>query len=524
MSDSNLEEESIISQDDIDKLLDSSFFEEETPETGEASPMGGESGDLGELSQEDIDSLLGGNDPIKDENADLSQEDEEIELISQDDIDRLMNASAEEPPLSQEKEPDPQDFNNMDDLDDLDDADELITMDDIQGLMDETKGKNSDSQEDIDMDDRAIDESEAMDVSQCLITQETIDHLIQNAPEPPVILDSGPEIPLADPMVPDQDTAPDPISMQDPEPEWLESLDDFEDLLGEENDLPEKDPLLLDGDDVSQEDIDALLQDSDANEDFLEDEDDMLISQDDIDTLLMAADQEDEDIFGDITGDDMDADLDDDETDISSNGRGIEIGSREDHVVLERVDDSDRADQTTSQGTGKPWYKSRLVVAAASAILVMGISIPSLYFLFFSHDPVPSPEFRMVPVVMEEPAKEVQVIQEDIAIVPPLNHKNPGQIVLTDFLVLASDLSKDMVYVTLDISIDYSDQRAYHEISSNLSFYRDLIYESIQKNLVWEKRNEVTEADLVESIHTMLKKVLPPDSIDKVSFQSFKAS
>lgn len=81
-----------------------------------------------------------------------------------------------------------------------------------------------------------------------------------------------------------------------------------------------------------------------------------------------------------------------------------------------------------------------------------------------------------------------------------------------------------MTYVYADISIDYSDQRAYHEISNNLSFYRDLIYEAIQTNLVSEKRNEVTEADLIWGVENSLKKVLPPHFIEKISFKTFRTS
>jgi len=102
--------------------------------------------------------------------------------------------------------------------------------------------------------------------------------------------------------------------------------------------------------------------------------------------------------------------------------------------------------------------------------------------------------------------------------------KQSGTIVLTDFVILASDLSKDMTYVYADISIDYSDQRAYHEINNNLSFYRDLIYGAIQTSLVSEKRDEVTESDLIWGVETSLKKVLPPHYIEKISFKTFKTS
>ena len=589
MSDPNLEEESLISQDDIDKLLDSSSIEEaeekletgddDTPDLDELGELSqddidnlltgnsldtstGESGDessddeMGELSQDDIDSLMGGNTDMETGN------DQDMELISQGDIDQLMNSSAEDSA--------PGDSGDMDDEDDADDTDELISMDDVQDLMDEdeiipqkvssegdTTNEASEPEPPSEVavsDDYVIDEAEALDVSQCLITQETLDELIRNAPLPEDEPDPGmpdsdpePEEPMADmdsedftpdPVVLDEDSEAEPISLEEQEPKGQgeddlgldASSDELEDMLNTDLDDTEFDMGSPDSDDVTQEDIDALLQESDEDEDedLMDDEDDILISQDDIDTLLMSADQEDEDLLGDLMGDEMDASLDDDFDDEDIlDGDGEEYaGHGGDQVVLEGGDDAG-AEEGDSKSSGKSWkslYKSKLVIATASAILVLGICVPSVYFLFFSQEKVQIPEKMPVPVVMEELGRDIEVASIDINASAVPDFKKSGNIILTNFVVLASDLSKDMAYVTADISIDYSDQRAYYEINDNLSFYRDLIYESIQKNLVWEKRNEVTEADLIWGIETTLKKVLPSDYIEKVSFKSFKAS
>ena len=558
MSDPNLEEDSLVSQADIDKLLDSSAFKEaeekfesgndispDLDELGELSQddidrlMGGNDfvdadmeEEAGELSQDDIDSLMGGNDSVdadaEEEAGELSQDDidslmggnesldTDIELVSQNDIDQLMNPSVE-------------DTIQLDDPADEGETDELISMDDIQDLLGEELA-GGDTREAV-VDDYVIDSADALDVSQCLITQETLDALIQNGltaeavPEP-VVLDS------------------DPVVLDEPEPKTLAEQgadeqseddldfevpsDELDSLLNTDLDDAQFDMGGTGGDDVSQEDIDALLQESDEDEDLLDDDEDMLISQDDIDTLLMAADQEDEDLLGDLMGDDMDASMDDDfdDEDILEKDEESSEEMEGDQVVLEGGDDEpeDEDHPTRSDSRWKKWYKSRLVVATASIIIVLGISVPSVYFLFFSQAPVQIPEKKPVPVAMEVSGRNVEVASVEINtnMVPDL--KKSGNIILTNFVVLASDLSKDMAYVTADISIDYSDQRAYHEISDNLSFYRDLIYESIQKNLLSEKRNEVTEADLIWGIENTLKKILPPDYIEKVSFKSFKAS
>ena len=94
MSDPILEEEDdLISQDDIDKLLDISSEDE----------------DAGELSQDDIDSLLNG--PLLDDDDNFEDDGGEL---SQDDIDQFMNDSKES---------------------DSDDDDELISLEDIQGAI-----------------------------------------------------------------------------------------------------------------------------------------------------------------------------------------------------------------------------------------------------------------------------------------------------------------------------------------------------------------------------------------------------
>ena len=664
MADPTLEEESLISQDDIDKLLDASSIEEaeeqiDAADAGDSSlddlgelsqddidnlltgsPLDGDDseeaiaddddidvgGELsqddidslmsgsdedegGELSQDDIDNLMGGDAPEEDDGGELSQDDidslmgggsdtddddddDEMELISQDDIDRLMNP-AEDASLPETK-------------DDLDD-DELISMDDIQGLMggdedqneepdlgisdielsedmdnsapeenlisedladriddspddveappvsDEQSGEDSGTADPLTADplDDVIDTSDALEVNDCLITQETMDELIRNASSPESDedfgeMDDGPEPFAGDPVALDMDDVSGPVDFDPVGLDGLDGLDrdidlGLEDSLtdGLADDLVDDLDQMLDDEDtdldlegevdgdVTQEDIDALLQESD-DDDFLDDDDDILISQDDIDTLLMAADQEDEDVLGDLLGEDTDGGMDDD-FDADDIMDSMEIDEPEtDQVVLEGVDESE--DDGEPAGPSKfqkvkGLFKSKLVLASAAAILVLGISVPAAYFLFFSQKPAPLPARESVPVVAQDEGRDIEVasvtIEEETQL-PAV--KQSGTIVLTDFVILASDLSLEMTYVYADISIDYSDQRAYHEISNNLSFYRDLIYESIQTNLVSEKRNEVTEADLIWGVETSLKKVLPPHYIESISFKTFRTS
>jgi len=317
-----------------------------------------------------------------------------------------------------------------------------------------------------------------------------------------------------------------------------EAVDDTEDFL-----KPESDVTVLDFDEdedgrVDQEDIDSLLQESDDEEEDEED-DDILISQDDIDTLLMAADQEDEDVLGDLMDEDsddlmgdedFDEDIDEDilESESSDEDEGEDEDDYEyddDQVVLEG-DGEDQAVKPEKKKikTKSQWYKSKLVIACASALIVMGITIPLTYFVFIKGDSsqqgVQEPIAR--PVV--EVGREIEIETVDINVTKQPDISRPGNMVLKDFIILASDLSKDMAYITADLSIDYSDQKAYHEIQDNLSFYRDLIYDSINKSIASGKMDYITEEDILGEVEASLKKVLPGHYIARISFKSFKAS
>jgi len=583
MSDPSLEEDSLISQDDIDKLLDASSIEEAEEQLEAVDGTDNDLDDLGELSQDDIDSLLNGSALDGDEEADpeddggeLSQDDIDSLMgggpsqedlggeLSQEDIDNMMNGPADDDGGGDESDEDDIELISQDDIDRLmnpsegdtqdGDDDELISMADIQGLVSPEEEDGDELEEDfvpaepvspdealqgddvtgdidspdlseslsesdpgeVDPLDAVIDETDAMDVADCILTQETMDELILNA------MDSG-DVPEGDelgPVVLDEELPSDvQASAQD-----VDGMDDIDQFL-EADDSFEPDLNGGDEGDVTQDDIDALLQDSDDEDDFMDD-DDILISQDDIDTLLMAADQEDEDVLGDTLAGGDDGDLDDfDDEDFLDSDIFDEPDTEADQVVLEGADaQTESSDEPVSSprwGKMGKLFKSKLVLAAVSVFLVLGISVPAVYFMFFSQAPPPLPEKETVPLVGRAVDVPDITIEEDIEQIPM---RQSGTIILSDFIILASDRSKNMTYVYADISIDYSDQRAYHEVNNNSSFYRDLIYESIRSGLVSEKGNEVTEADLIWGVETSLKKVLPPHYIQKISFKKFRTS
>lgn len=512
MSDPIIEEDGLISQDDIDRLMESSSSEETQDKMAKKDDLTDE---LGELSQDDIDSLLNSNlsgqaDSLGEPGA-SEMEDGEMELISQDDIDQLMNSN----PGSGGILPVPGD----------DEEFEELSQDDIKALMGDQDKKN-DEESPIIQDDFVINESEADGVSDCLITQAALDKLMENFSLTP------------DSVIPDEGLPAETESINRPESntETISldiSDDDAEDFLkpGSEPDVLE---LTDDREDVTQEDIDALLSEPDEEE---EAEDDVLISQDDIDTLLMAADQEDEDVLGDLMDKGMDIGLDEDLFEKSG-----ETEEKEDEEIENEVDDEDgyeeeNEDQVVLQGedeialkpkqkkAGSPWIKKKLVLAFASFLVLLGIAVPISYFFFFSSSEKPAEvvvSMPQPPVV--SPQREIGIDTVEAPVKPLVEDKNPGNMVLKDFVILAPDISIQMTYVTADISIDYADQKAFREIRKNLPYYRDLIYDAISKSLVVEKQENITEAEILSGIEAALRTALPGESISRISFLSFKIS
>ncbi len=439
-------------------------------------------------------------------------EDDDMELISQDDIDGLM------------------DSNDASD-EDVDEGVELISQDDVNKLM------GGGATEDIsrDDDDYVIDESEAVDAQDSLIAQKTIDDLIQNfdtdVPSEPVILDEEPEFGAQ--IQPTSDPGPvaesDELNVaKDPD------LDDIDEFLMSDSDSNAT-AFDFDGDDDDgndfQDDIDAFLLDGDDEEEEKGeekededsyDEDDILISQEDIDTLLMVADQEDEDVLGDLMDNDFGSSLEDQIDEEEAPEPDSLDADDEGQVVLEEDDDEQAV--KLKEKTRSKWYKPKLAIACISVLLVLGITVPLTYFFFFTGEPGESVHPGNAGKVAVETHREIEIETVDIHVKKQGDIKKPGNMILKDFVILAPDPSKDMTYITADISIDYSDQSAYFEIQNNLSFYRDLIYDSLNQSLVTEKREEITEAGILWIVETALKKALPGPYIDRVSFTSFTAS
>lgn len=501
MSDQSIEEESAISKSDVEKLLSSVSIEEAEEKLSKEDAATADIADeLEELSSDDLDSLmesssLGFGEDLEDEDLeDEDLEDEDLDLISQDDIDKIKDTS------SKEKQP-------LSDKDMAKDS-ETVSKDDASNLLD---AKKSDQ-------DNVLDESEAMDIKDTLNEQEVIDDLIENFDNKDV----------SEPVAEESEQEPELDVEQDKSDEKIEdSMVSFEHDTDEEKDS-----------DVSQEDIDALLQGPESDNDNDAD--------DDIDSLLMSLDKQGKGVSDDgltsdeidgLTSDDIDNLTDDYSDDLTDDLTDDDIDDKDDEENILEDDyfdeDKENYDEEleTELNEEKPksgWSKTKFIMAGVSALLVLTIAIPSAYFLFFLGDPG---EMAETDPITQETKKNDETKSEAVNTKEQMVNtkkqdivKKPGNIVLKNFIVLAPDSAEDITYITADISIDYSDQKAYHRIQKNMSFYRDLIYNSIKERLGSKGKKKITEADILLVVETTLKKVLPEHYIDRVSFKSFKRS
>ncbi len=509
------EEESLLSQDDIDNLMNFDLADDQD-DGGEMSQddidnfMGGDGDDDGELSQDDIDRLMGGGNTSgepepEEEEGELSQEDidrmlgkstaseddddEDIsELISMDDIQKAINSGGEEPESSQVQVP------------------EETSVPQGQSAREENEGEEEDES------DYIIDASEAGDMEDNLILKEVLDALmegpLEDIPQEAVTESEAGEA--------NEDTANDTEARAifDPASQRSESAQEDQTPVILEDDMadPEIDP-----DEITQQDIDSLLMESDDEVPAGEDEDDILISQDDINTLLMVVDQEDEDLLGD-----MDGEQNPDFEAFEDSAEGMD----DQPVVLEGMD-NEKGEQGKESSSGKPWFASKLFLVAASVLLFVAIAVPATYFLIFSGDQetsvagVQGESFVQAPLMgeLDEYGPEMTIDTDEFA-----GMRSSGQLVLKGFIVPVADSSNELAYVEADVSIDYTDQRIPDEIHANIAFYRDIVFDAIKKAVGKDKKAEVTAAALIWAVETNLKKVLPERFIERVEFSSFSSS
>ncbi|HKK90727.1 MAG TPA: flagellar basal body-associated FliL family protein, partial [Desulfobacteraceae bacterium] len=466
----------LVSQDDIDRLMQGTGPDSSTPEkkeSGGGEEGGGDAVSAGEeelVSQDDIDSLLADAGTGDSAPGGLAGEEEEVEaageeeLVSQDDIDSLLAdaGTGNSPP--------------GDIVEEDDSNDEPAFPDDggSQGTARETGGDNDD----------VIDEAQAVDIQACLVTQETVDQLMA---QDDAALEGESE----------EDFLEEPEPEQDPGAAMEEDLDPLEEIT----------------EDVSQNEIDALLEDS--AEEVVDDSDDesSLISQGDIDSLLGGSEEEDEDLLGDV----------DDEGELEEEDalNWEEDAEDQDHqVVLEEA--QEEAGSKNGETTKKKQSGARKMVLLAVVMLVVSLSGLAGYFFLFAGSGGKAESDRPDSPAMAGQNIGSGVDTVEIDLQPPVVTSEPGTIELNGFVVLSDSPGDSLAYLAVDLSVDYSNGRALDEMEKQMSLYRDIVYDALKKAVRSDKNKAVSEKELLAAVKNALNRVMPGKYIDDVRFTAFK--
>ncbi len=588
MSDSN-DDDTLFSQDDIDKLLNSQSIEDAEESIVNKRDGGidelskGEDDDdiVGELSQDDIDRLLNASfDESEEESeqnsifeedgeatseisqsleSEFGEDDDDLGELSQDDIERMLNASSTDGEeelltLSEEKKDKEVGENTV-----QSDAFDLISQDDIDKLMatdddlPDEEFLEPESILDEEVDEEVIDPSEAFSIENCLITQETIDNLLnEDVQEPNNVLNKEQFDSTADSST---DTAF-KVNLSEDEEEPQFELDSGNEEIADSDEL---DALLKDaaGDmddllnDISQDDIDGFLKESSNQTDDLLKLNDVgdsfesgqsledtksdsvrnIISQDDIDALLAGTDEEDEDILADM---EMDEDL----KSASSPVQNVEspLPEDDDQVILEEADEPgptladgtvrqiDELSDFTDEKPAKSRFVLKVILISLLFLTIMAGCVAGVYFIFFK-DKVDKLLSSAQPSSgqIADDSVNVEVEPESSNInIKESKELTPGNITLGNFIVFTPARQDGITYISLDVSIDYSYSIVSDTINGRLPYYRDVIYNAINMALKSDKGDRLTESELLDIVKSALKDSLPDIKFDKVVFVNFK--
>jgi len=562
------QDDEIIDQNDIDKLLEAS-----SPAPQKSADEGA---DASELSQDDIDALMDGGGPAASSVDDDSLEDEEdfeLELISQDDINQLVKEKnnqtvdtsvTPEPTAQEEQAPE-----NRPTLDlELESEEEQIPSARVKpalleqppaqeeftaqatSLVQEEPGAQTEAEdfaEPAALEDGVIDESESLNAEECLVTQESIDQLIKEDNEAKENIVSEQEVAAKEEVTTQEEVGMEEEKKEEDTVDEKPASDGMVVDLGEDDDL--QDELENIENDELQGDIDDLLDDSEEggagdDEDW---EQDSLISQDDIEELIKSSENEDEDALGDLDSPDP---LDDYDGKGREDNKGEDDDEEEEEdeeadskVILEEAEEQEEDSKAEKKSKKKKKKRSikiskKLIVIAASVIVFIGVGFLAGFY-FLKGDQKVTPNQEIVSEVMtindsrDNAGKETVVKTIEIDIDQKTSDQKVSQpmskgslfepLVMKDFVILAPDTIEDLAYIEADINIDYSNNKAYYEIKENMPFYRDVVYLAVKKALDSAKGNIITEPDLLAIVKKALIKALPPGAIKRVGFNSFKA-
>lgn len=543
LSDSKYKD-SFISQDELDTLMNQAetmpLVSEDTP--GESSVFVDETPDDAIITQDDIDALLNmGRSAMEKEPVQESKDDD---LVTQDDIDALLSSR----PVTKKKkaapEPEPGPESELDDvLSDLD----LVTPDDIKKLlqaesfsMDETVDRTDDisaDEQDEPLDSITDDDIKALllgtdltsdlqpeasdgDDSVELITQDDIDALLAGVDKEEK--KNRAQDREQDKPMPDMGTVDNLISRED--------IDNLLNVTGEStggtsfSGSSENQSSTSEDNLISQEDIDKLLM---GKYQEPEDEETTLIDQEDIDRLLSSARPfgEDRPMRGPepeklISQEDIDRLLQEDEREKEKTDEDIH-----DQVILEKLDKLDIVEKKPAKKVKekvatekKPLPKKKILVALAAACLILAVGAGSFYvYKIKSH----GGENVVAEHGASESAHEASVTTGESHDKTTVETLETISITMNDFIAVAPAGSKGSSYISLSLTFQIAEIPE-NPVKEYEPFFRNIVYEVMNKALTSQSESAVAEADLKTMIMDALNGALSQGSVSVLEFVDFE--
>lgn len=547
LSDSKYKD-SFISQDELDSLLNQAetmpLASEDAP--GESSVIVDETPDDAIITQDDIDALLNmgrsamGKEPV--------QESKDDDLVTQDDIDALLSSrpttkkkkTVPEPEPESESEPE---FEFDDVLSDLD----LVTPDDIKKLLqaesfltDETLDRTDDipaDEQDEPLDTITDDDIKGLlsgtdlasdlqpatsdrDDSVELITQDDIDALLAGVDKEEK--KNRAQDREEDKPMPDMGTVDNLISRED--------IDNLLNITGEStggsslSGSSENQSSTSEDNLISQEDIDKLLM---GKYQEPEEEETTLIDQEDIDRLLSSARP-----FGEerptrgpepeklISQEDIDRLLQEDEKEKEKTDEDIH-----DQVILEKLDKLDIVEKKPAKKVKeksttekKPLPKKKILVALAAACLVIAAGAGSFYVYKIKFH---GGENVVAEHEVSENAHEASVTSGESHDKKTVETLETISITMNDFIAVAPAGSKGSSYISLSLTFQIAEIPE-NPVKEYEPFFRNIVYEVMNKALTSQSETAVAEADLKTMIMDALNGALNQGSVSVLEFIDFE--
>lgn len=540
LSDSKYKD-SFFSQDELDTLLKEAELVpmDDGAEGGDASVIPDETSDNTIITQDDIDALLSlGRKTIESE-PENDGGGSGSDLVTQEDIDALL---AGQTSSKKKKKAEPEPFPDDDSLADLD----LVSPEDIRKLlMDDPVKKTPADDDDLDSisdeDIKALvsgsdftndkDGDDGEEDSGELITQDDIDILLAGVEKEVETKDSVLEEANEKPM-PDMGTVDNVISQED-----------IDNLLTGASPLPdeESDGKKGAGDDdedgnlISQDDIDKLLM---GKYQEPEEEESTLIDQEDIDRLLNSARP-----FGDsqparppepdklISQADIDRLLQEDEREKEKTDDDVH-----DQVILEKLEKVSETAEPLKKKVKKvkavkekkplPGKKIFAAVTAVLLVALAGYGSLHLYKAKFKN----GGEKKHGPAVTEQTESHgEEIAAHGSTETEAVGHVETAQeslesytIKMNDFVAVSPPGTAGAAYISLSLTFQIARTQE-NPVKGYEPFFRNIVYEVMNKALAEQGENPVAEADLKTMIMDALNGALVQGTVSVLEFIEFDA-